>query len=350
MKTWSLIHSSTRLVPVALGLALAAPVAHGQEAMIEVGPSAPTLAEIAPADAVRDDESPCGPLDPDCRRRLLSLLAGNLNVLQPRVDAGVRFGHGAADAAVRFQVSLADIDAMIGDISVLPFEAIYLHERGGFRLRFTLADAEVLFLCNDFDSGKYKAPLLGWLQYDCRPDEVIGIGGKITEIQWDQETGRVAARWLELQAVANLLANGNSFDYLRRRLVAFAGASFETVWPGSTPGAPDVDADVIGRLKFGVMGMIRSENNRFEARGYAAYRPSVTSFSDFAIEAKTEFLYHLLFSDQIVASVGLDGRYSYWGEPSHSIGAFTSDRDRHSAYVGALFRMTFGNLGVPLSR
>lgn len=365
MKFCRLNRSIQWMAPVLLTAAVGA-AAHAdglQDAMIEVGDrdARSGLAsltdfddgeEVPPAPSLEDGagESPCGPLDPDCRRRLLSLMAGNVNFLQPRVDGGVRFGHGGADAAVRFSMDLLNVDAMIGDLGALAFEAIYVPDAGGVRLRFTLADAEVLFFCTDFETGKIKAPLVGWVKYDCRPDAVIGIGGKVTEIQWDTNTGRVAARWLELQMVANLLANGNGFEYLQRRLNVFAGGSFETVWPGDVPGVADGDADVIGRLKLGVMGMIRSDDARIEVRGFAAYRPSVTDFSDFAIEAKTEFLYHLLFSDTVVGSLGLDAQYSYWTDPSRSIGEFASDRDRHSAYVGALFRLTFGGLGIPLNR
>lgn len=300
------------------------------------------------------DEGPCGRWDPDCRRHIEEVFFQGAHIARPEIEGGVRFGHGAADAAIRFGIDLVDLETMHGDVGILPFEAMWLPDAGGFRIRFTLADSEVSFFCTDLE-GDINAPQNfvnlyemiklslgaspGRLPDGCRETGMVGLGGSLIDVQADTGTGRWAVRWAEINAVLNFLRNGNSQSYLKRRLTAFAGASVDTVWPGSTPGAPDGNADTMLRLNMGVTGMLRTNDSRWEFRGYAGYRPSVTDWTDFAIEARAEVLYNLLFTPDLMGSIGLTGEYSYWSVPSRSVGTYASDRDLHTTFVGAMFRL-----------
>jgi hypothetical protein len=304
------------------------------------GPMISVAGITQPATTVASDgggSSLCGPFDPECARRLARILSG-IHVLPLKVEGGVRFGENQAQGAVSFSANVVSMDASAGDARVLMFEATYLPEAGGLRVRFTLADTDVLFFCKD-DDGVTHPPLAG-LFANCRPDGAYGIGGTVGQLQWDSATHRLAARWAEVNAVLNLLQNGNGLDYLKRRLNAFAGASLDTVWYNHTPNT-DGNAHTALRGNVGIMGMLRSDNNHWEIRGLAGYRPNVTDWSDYSIEARTEIMYHVLFSANTMADIGLDGQFQYNSVPANSMGQFVSDRERVSAYLGAMFGITF---------
>jgi hypothetical protein len=293
-----------------------------------------------PADQ-RAGSDVCGPFDPDCSRRLARLLS-SIQIAPIRMEGGVRYGENGTNGAVKFSTEVVGMDVPVGDIHALMFDAIYLPDAGGFRLRFTLADSDVLFFCKDED-GKTHAPLAG-LFAACKPEGWIGLGGKVSDIQWDAKTKRVMARWAEVNAVFNFLRNGNGLDYLKKRLNAYAGLSADTIWYGSTPGAPaGDDRHTLARANVGISGMLRSDNNHFEIRGLAGYRPNITDWNDYTIEARTQVLYHLLLNKSIMGDIGIDAQYQYNTVPAHSMGDFASDRERHSAYVGAIFGLTWGD-------
>jgi hypothetical protein len=222
------------------------------------------------------------------------------------------------------------------------FDAMYLPGSSGFRVRFTLADTEVLFMCNDQD-GNATAPLATILT-DCKPGGAfayVGGGAQLAQIQWDVATQRLAARWGEIHAVLNLLGNANSESYLKARLQAYMGVSLDTVWYGTTPGT-DGGSHTMPRGNFGISGMLRSDDNHWELRGMAGLRPNVTSpLSDFSVEARAQALYHFLVSPTTLMNVGLDGQYQYNSVPANSMGDFVSDRDKNSAYLGAVLGFTF---------
>lgn len=280
----------------------------------------------------------CGETDPDCRRRLLFIMNG-IHVGQAQIDAAYRFGESQGDAAVRFKADVISFDSMIGDLAALPFEAVYFPELGGFRLRVSLIDADVLFFCKD-EEGKTRWPLEGLL-HACEPTGYLGLGAGILEGQWDTNSGRSATRWAEINVVLNFLKNGNGMEYLRKRLSAYAGASLDTTRPGRLPVPAGVGKDTDLRLNFGVMGMLRSENNRLEIRGYAGYRPNVTDFSDAGYEAKVELMYHLLFNRRTLGTVGLEGGLTHWDQPWKSIGSFASATDERTYFLRLMFRMIF---------
>lgn len=306
--------------------------------------SVPVLAEEFSTETATEP-GPCGPFDPECSKRILRILTG-IQTLPIEVDGGVRYGDGSYDGAVRFGTNLINVDVAIGDLTAIPFEVIYLPGGGGFRIRFALAESEALFICKDHE-GNTHPPLVG-LIHGCRPDGMFGVGGKLLAGQRDSETDRWVMRWAELNFIVNFLRNGNGLDYLHHRLNAFLGASVDTIFsagdiPGSDYGG---NGDFRLRLNMGLTGMFRSESNKWEVRGYAGYRPSVTDFGDWSFEAKTEVLYHLLLGKNILGTVGVEGEYTHSTDPWTSFGPWVSDRDEDSYYVGAMFRVNFGSTVV----
>lgn len=278
----------------------------------------------------------CGQYDPDCSKRLLRILSG-IHLAPVEVVGGGRFGDDSKGAVIEFSTDGVSVDAQAGNLEVIGFEAVWIPQAGGFRIRFTLAESEVLFFCKDKESGETSPPLVGLFQ-NCSPDAQWGVGGKVLDWQHDFSTGRDALRWLELNVVYNFLKNGNGMDYLRKRLSAYAGLSFDSVGYGSTPNAPDPRGwDSALRGNFGISGLIRTKDAKWEIRGFAGFRPNVIQWDDYAIESRLQVMYHLLLGDEMEGRVGVDASYSHWSTPSRSFGTFASDRDRDTAFVGLLF-------------
>ena len=279
----------------------------------------------------------CGPFDPECARRLQRILTG-IHALPVQVSTGVRFGENGAQGAVRISTQVVGLDLPSGDASALMFDAVYLPDAGGLRVRFTLAETDVLFFCKDFDNKNH--PPVAAIFENCRPEGIVGIGGSLVQVQWDTASERVVARWAEINAVLNFLRNGNGLDYLKHRLNGFLGASVDTIWYGMTPQTTGGSQTIV-RANVGVTGMLRSDNNHWEIRGLAGYRPNVTDWSDFSIEVRTQALYHMLFSRDVMGDFGLDASYNYNSVPAHSFGQYASDREQHSAFLGAMFGITW---------
>ena len=281
-------------------------------------------------------KSACGAFDPDCSRHLLAVLDG-IHVAPIQVQGGVRFGSGAADGAIRFDVQGAAMDVPAGDLEALAFEAVYVPDLHGVRIRFTLAHAEALYFCKD-ENGKEHPPLLAILQ-NCQP-ESLGVGATIFQFQKDTETGRAVTRVIEGDFVYNFLKNGNTLDYLNKRLLLFLGSSLDVVSPGYTPGMTP-GLKVVPRLNIGITGMIRSNNHHWEISGYAGYRPDFVQWDDYAIEVRMRALYHILFTKTIMGDFGVDAEYDHWSVPGESMGAYASDTVPDTGYVGAMFGLTF---------
>ena len=281
----------------------------------------------------------CGAVDPSCRQTLERILKG-LNAFPISIDAGVRLSQSGAGVAIQFSTSLIATDMRAGEARVLPFELIYLPEQKGVRIRFSLAQATVAFFCRDQETGATQPPFAGVIKDSCRP-ESLAVGANLFDIQHDTETARWAARWLEANFVYNFLRNGNTAEYLRRRLSAYAGMSLDSVWFGSTPGAPAGGSSFSPRMNVGLTGLLRTDNYRWELRGFAGVRPNFVEWSDWAVESRVQVLHHILFSRSILGTVGLDAQYSHWNMPSRCIGITCSDRDPDSGYIGALFGVVF---------
>ncbi len=277
----------------------------------------------------------CGQYDPDCSKRLLRIMSG-IHLAPVEVVGGARFGDSSSNAVIEFSTDLVSVDAQAGNLEAIGFEAIWIPQAGGFRLRFTLAESEVLFFCKDRDSGETSPPLVGLFQ-NCSPDAQWGLGGKVFDYQHDFGTGRDAIRWAELNVVYNFLKNGNGMNYLKRRLSAYAGLSLDSVGYDGTPGAPNTGWDSALRGNFGISGLIRTANAKWEVRGFAGFRPNMIEWDDYAIESRLQVMYHLLLSDDMQGNIGIDASYSHWSTPSRSFGTFASDREENTGFLGLMF-------------
>jgi len=273
-------------------------------------------------------------------------------------SSGIAIGKGYADPIMKFGFSVAHLDNGIGQAELLKFDAIVRpgdESEGGstWRVRFALADSQVLFLCHEQtedENGEiqenFKAiPGMALLNPNCRPDEKFGLGIKLVQGQWDSEVDRWALRWAEVNFVLNILANGNRTagqlvtnpdgtqsttfnDPLHRQFQIFAGLSLDSVFKGSTPGIQDRNDEIYGRLNVGIAGFVRTNNDRFEARGIATLRPRIAFneefYQDIQAEAKLSALVNFLLGESTVLQAGVEGAVAYNSIPGLSMSDFAS--------------------------
>ncbi len=266
------------------------------------------------------------------------MLLQQYKVGEIKVSSGANI-EGASDkpslgAAVRVTATGITADKRAGDIKIIGVDAVYSTQERGMRLRFTLADTDVLFFCKDAD-GKTKPPGTGLLG-GCEPKGIFGVGGKVIQIQHDGTTSRTAARWLDLNVVFNLLNNANTLEYIKERLNLYAGGSLDTTWTGNTPHAED-SANTLVRGNIGIMGMIRTDDFHWEFRGLAELRPNIADpINDYSVIAGGQALYHMTPRPNTVVDIGVDAHYQRNSIPSRSFGPFASDRLRDSGFIGLL--------------
>jgi hypothetical protein len=284
-----------------------------------------------------------GPFDPKCSKRILQLVA-QAKVLTVQTEGGVTFSNDSGTGgAIKFSAQVINAETKSGDGQLLAFDAAYLGNGDSktFRVRFTLADLEAIYICEDTENGGVSIPIFN-ADTSCKLHGVwsyIGFGGKLFEVQKDTATARLAFRWAEIHAVLNILGNSNEKDYLRRHFTLYAGTSLDTISYRQTPGAQG--ANTLPRGNFGVTGFLRSQDNLWEVRGLAGYRPNFKDFSDFSVEARLQALHNVLIGPESLLQLGLDTRYQYNTVPANSFGDFVSDRDHHSLFVGAVLGFYF---------
>lgn len=327
------------LLLIATSLAAVAGVARADAPRIELGPEPKRPGGI---------NNICGPQDPDCRGTLRVLLT-NGGDFPIEVTEGMTFGpSGVSGTAVKFKTHWAGVDRMSGDGRAIVVDAIYLSE-GEFRVRLTLAETQAVFYCKD-RSGNTVSPVKTVIKGSkvCVPEPngafaTFGAGGKFVQVQWDVISGRVAARWLEIQGILNLLGNANTSKYLQSRLQAYAGVSLDTIWYGDTPGVEPErgGASIFPRGSFGISAMFRPKSNHWEIQGLAGVRQNLIDSSDFTFESRVQALYHVLLTRQNLMKIGAEAQYLYNTVPSHSMGDFASDRERSAAYAGFVLGFVF---------
>jgi hypothetical protein len=275
--------------------------------------------------------SGCDEFDPDCRYQLERIFS-SIRLAEPTVEAGVRFGQSGAVGAVRFSMQAAAMNLPLGDLGLLVFDANYVSGAGGFRLRMTVLESEALFFCplTEDEGGGIAAPLAS-INKSCRPEGVWALGGRIIEYQQDFEKSRWNVRWLEINALANFLRNAFSREYIKRHILMHAGLSLDS------GGGNAIQTYTALRGNLGISGVFRTENERFELRAYAGFRPNLVEWEDWAAEVRFSAMVNFLLSPRVVASLGLTAEYSHWNRPERSIGNMASGIDPDSAFLGVLF-------------
>lgn len=243
-------------------------------------------------------------------------------------------GEGFTNGALSFaRFDLLSGDLPIGDFNIGRFEAIFLPDSKGTRLRFSLAGSETFFLCKDH-SGQTHLPGIGHLRNFCKPESNLGIGGQIVNIEWDQDTGRFGGKWAQFNFVLNLFGAPQSMEYLRSHLNAIVGADFETATPSQEP------TEYFSRGLLGLSGLIRSGDGHWEGSAKLGFRPviigTVESLKDFGLTGEAALFYRIQSSVSRVITAGLQFKGDYWTNPTTSFGAISNDRDTSGVYMGLM--------------
>jgi hypothetical protein len=295
----------------------------------------------------------CGPVDPGCAQLISRALQRFPQVLPFSVGGGVGFRNGNPQGVFEFRTTVARIDIRSGDLSVLPFEmTVQSGEDGrpaGVRFRFALANTSVVYFCPV--DGRVLPPLVGGLLNTRCQRQFAGLGADVLHAQIDTETGRNVVRWIEANAVFNILNNGNMIQSLTHRLLAFAGVSADTAFYGNTatynPAIPADSSRTAFRGNIGIMGVFRpvlgngAVDGRFELRAMATFRPNLLDLNDHAAEVSLQAFARWAFTQHLLGEVSLLGNYSHWSRPENCFGNYCSDVSPHSGYFGATFGLNF---------
>ncbi len=340
-------------------------------------PSAGSVAseKEGPASAASPPRAGCGPSDPICRIQMEGRVAG-FHLLDLKVTLGASVSTESTLSESRLagggEIRVFDADIPGGDIRALMFDIDDDRGRRDLVARFTVAESDAVWFCEDQESGELHPPIAAWFR-PCKNEGIWGLGGSVGEFQYDGATGRSAIRAFEFDAVANAFGNANSRDYLTRRLLPYLGLSLDSVWPGNTPaGRAEIRprTDVSPRAVLGIRGLTRTPSMRWELQGYAGYRQDVSEARDLTFEGGMRLYRHfpLGLADGSAGvfdpdpsqpshaephgwgllSLGLETGFSYWAKPENQIqgwvGPFVSDRNPRSWQALLTFRYRPGEM------
>ena len=218
-------------------------------------------------------------------------------------------------------------DTRGGDFAAVRFDLHHTHERGIIG-GFSLLKADALFFCHDPETGHIRAPLVSLLG-PCNRGEWFGIGGSVAEAFHDGKTGRTAIRPVSAYGVLNPFANGQSPSYDGLRLLLRGGGAVEHIWTESN------GAHTVPRVGGNAIVLARTPGRSLEARGAVGYRLDPSTPRDAAFESDLSVRWYFLLggsrsavrADGIdpwgIASLGIQGGYSYWTRPAHSFAELT---------------------------
>jgi len=219
-------------------------------------------------------------------------------------------------------------DTRGGDFSLMHFGVGHAAERGLIG-SFALIKADTVFFCHDPETHALRVPLLSLLG-PCSPGEWLGVGGSIGEGFHDGDTGRTALRPISAYGVLDVLGNGQSASYDGLRLLLRGGAAVEHVWTAAAGGT------TIPRAASSALFLARTPGRSLEATAAAGYRLDMTTPRDAAFESDVTLRWYFLLGGNPsaklnegvdpwgVASLGLDGSYSFWTRPAHSYADLTA--------------------------
>lgn len=238
-----------------------------------------------------------------------------------------------------------ELTAVLGDTRGGDFHTLRLGvgntDKRGVVASAAVFQADVVYFCHDPETGKLRAPLVSLLG-PCAPGEILGFGGSVGEALHDGKTGRTALRPISAYGVINVLGNGQSRSYDRRRVLLRAGGALEHFW------SVQDHADFVPRIGANAIAMARSAGGSFEARGITAYRIDPANTDDAAIESAASLRWYFLLGEKEalpgyvdgadpwgVGSLGVTTGISYWTRPLHAF------PDAMAPWVAADHRVTF---------
>lgn len=282
----------------------------------EDAPGVPSIGTRAGADVAADDGNEhAGPL--------AHYLIG-LRMLDLKVAGGVSAPPSGATAKGIFGGALIGIrgDTRGGDFDVVRLDVGYTAERG-LVSGFALFRSDAVYFCHDRETGALRAPLLSLLG-PCARGEWLGLGGSVAEAFHDGRTGRTALRPVSLYGVLDVLGNGQSPSYDGLRLLLRGGGAVEHVWTAAEGGV------TIPRAGGNAVVLARTPGRHLEVYGGAGYRVDPTTPRDAGFESSLSLRWYFLLGgkgaakpvDAVdpwgVASLGVEGGYSFWTRPRHS--------------------------------
>jgi hypothetical protein len=200
------------------------------------------------------------------------------------------------------------------------------------RLRFTVLDAESLFLCRDAQRSVYVAPLIGMFTRDCVPRAWFGVDAGLLTMQWDVVQGRVAAEWLRAGPAFELLANGLGYAHLLRSIQLALPFDLQTVH--------DPDREDETRTTLGVALRLTAyyRSPAFEARLSMRARTSLagaeTIQSDNSVAGEVLLLHNFFLFDSLVLQAGLAFRASWAQKPENTFVIWANTQEHVGAFAG----------------
>ncbi len=190
---------------------------------------APLREDVIFSDGAGSGESPTGVLTDnggfnppgcetsDCRDIYTGFQISPNFAFPVRVESGVRVTQGGAHPVVKVGASVLSIqNSKAGDLTVVPLEVTTIPGSQNLRIRFSLAESDVLLFCKRKGTGKQEGPGAGWLDSDENPTcevERWAIGGQLVHGQYDVLEQRFGARWAEIKGIINFFTNGNRPDH-----------------------------------------------------------------------------------------------------------------------------------------
>jgi hypothetical protein len=216
-------------------------------------------------------------------------------------------------------LAAATLDGVIGDEATS-------------RLRFTLLDAEALFVCRDVQSHLYVAPLLGMFSRDCVPRAWFGADAGLLAMQWDVEQGRLGAEWLRVGPAFELLANGLGYAHLLRSIQLALPFDLRTVHD------PDKEADTLTTLGVSLRLTAYYRSPSFEARLSMRARTSLagaeTIQSDNSFAGEVLLLHNFFLLDSLVLQAGMAFRASWAQKPENTFVVWANAQEQFGAFAG----------------
>lgn len=144
-------------------------------------------------------------------------------------------GVGIPQAGVRLSSSLGYqlvahtspfVDARAIEFSLTPIFSSM--GEATFRVGIHLAELDVVYFCRHPITNSLSMPGFGRMTSRCSRNQVVGFGANVLDANFDSNSGEFRGELIGLNAVFNLLRNGNNFDSLWNRLYVRTGASLQT--------------------------------------------------------------------------------------------------------------------------
>jgi hypothetical protein len=248
-------------------------------------------------------------------------LVGGLTGESPRTlaAAGVLHVETIGGALPGGDFALAAIDGVLGGSQLQ-------------RLRFTLLDAQSMFMCRDAQSGQLVPPVIGMLSRACLPTSMTAFDLGLLAMQWDVASDRLMAEWLHVGPAIELLQDGFGYAHLLRSIGI--GLPFD-VRSVQRLGASRVGGTSLG---FGARLSAFYRSPHWEARIQLRHRLALFggagALHDNLLDGELRLLHNFFLSDAIALQAGVSIRGSWSQRPEEAFLLWSAATRRWSAFAG----------------